>query len=110
MRYYRPWEILMLFKWALVYGERDDRFTRPLRGDSEFNHLVNLTAEVFNCARLPSSYDDMHLFFRNMAYQQFWLQAELQGGGLARQSFIFGGLQDNHRFRRIFREHLGIDI
>jgi hypothetical protein len=110
MRHYRPWEILMLFKWALIHGEWNDRLTRPLRGEGEFNHLVNLTSEVFNCARLPSGYDAVHLFMRNMAYQQFWLQAEMQAGGLARQSLIFGGLQDNHRLRRTFREHFSVDI
>ena len=110
MRYYRPWEIFMLFKWALVHGEWNDKLTRQIRGEAEFNHLVNLTADVFNHARLPSSYNALHLFMRNMAYQQFWLQLQLQGSGLARQSLMFGGLQDNHGFRRMFRERFNVDI
>lgn len=110
MRYYRPWELLLLLKWTLLHGEWRDGLTRKIRGDDEFNHLVNLTAEVFNCARLPSQYDAIPLFMRNMAYQQFWLQSGLQGDGIARQSFLFGGLPDSHGFRRIFRERLRLDI
>lgn len=110
MRHYRPWEILLLFKWALLHGERNDRLARPMHGEDEFNHLVNLTGEVINCARLPSNYNALQLFMRNMAYQQFWLQGELSGAGLARQSFIFGGLPENHRFRSVFRECLRLDI
>lgn len=110
IRHYRPWEILLLFKWALLHGEWRDSLTRPMRGEGEFHHLVNLTGEVFNCARLPSHYDALPLFMRNMAYQQFWLQGGLSGGGLSRQSFIFGGLPENHGFRRVFRERLHLDI
>lgn len=110
IRHYRPWEILLLFKWSLLHGEWNDRLTRPMRGENEFNHLVNLTGEVLNCARLPSHYDALPLFMRNMAYQQFWLQGGLSGAGLARQSFIFGGLPENHRFRRVFRERWRLDI
>jgi hypothetical protein len=110
LRYYRPWEILLLFKWTVLHGEWRDSLTRSMRGQDEFNHLVNLTAEVFNCGRLPSHYDALPLFMRNMAYQQFWLQGGVQGGGLSRQSFIFAGLPENHGFRRVFRERLRVDI
>lgn len=108
--HYRPWEILLLYKWALLHGEWNDRLARPMRGEVEFNHLVNLVGEVINCARLPSHYDALPLFMRNMAYQQFWLQDGLSGAGLARQSFIFAGLPENHRFRSVFRKNLGLDI
>lgn len=109
VRHYRPWEILLLLKWTLLHGEFRDVFTRPMR-PQEFDHLVNLTAEVFNCGRLPSEYNALPLFMRNMAYQQFWLQADFQGGGLARQSVIFGGLPENHGLRKAFRENVGLDI
>ncbi len=108
--YYRPWEILLLLKWTLLHGEWNERLARPLHGEEEFNHLINLTAEVINSARLPSNYDALPLFMRNMAYQQFWLQEGVSSTGLARQSFIFGGLPENHRFRNVFRENLRLDI
>jgi len=106
---YPTWEILLLLKWIFVHGEPRDALTKPLR-ENEFGNVVNLTKEVFNCAMLPSAHEDILLFMRKMAYQQFWLQTGLHGGGLARQSLIFGGLPDGHRFRRLFRNSWGIDI
>ena len=110
VRNYRPWEMLLLYKWALVHCEQNRRLSRHVRGSDEFNYLVGLAGEVANCARPPSEYGVAYLFLRSVAYQQFWLQDNLSGAGLARQSYIFGRLAFNHKFRKNFRDRLGLDI
>ena len=48
---------------------------------------------------------------RNLAFQQLWLQEETEDKvRLARQMFLFGNLQDNHTFKREFKQDSGIEV
>ncbi len=48
---------------------------------------------------------------RNLAFQQLWLQEETEDKArLARQIFLFGNLQDNHTFKREFKQDSGIEV
>jgi len=66
--------------------------------------------DLEGCLRRPSEYDDVFLFFRNFAFQQFWLQHDLSPSVLARQSLLFGGLSKDHPFRKSFKDKCGISI
>ena len=72
--------------------------------------LMNSMHDLNELARLPSQYDHPHLFFRNLAFQQLWLQKTGEKAGFLRQKFLFGTLPDNHLFKREFKQSSGIEI
>ena len=109
LRRYPPWFLFLLIKWALLYGE----FLSPRYRHFEprdFNNLVNLMHGLNGAVRRPSEYDNIFLFLRNVAFQQFWLQEALAAPRLSRQSIMFGHLEQSHSFRSEFFDQVGITI
>jgi len=104
---YPPWRLLLLIKWTFIFGEYLSPYRKPLTVN-RFNHLINLMHDFAGCLRLPSEYENIFLFFRNMAFQQFWLQHEFNMANFARQSLLFGRLGNGHPFKRRFAEKSGI--
>jgi len=109
LRMYPPWRLLLLVKWAFIYGEYLSPDRRPLTADS-FNYLLNRMHDLEGCLRHPGEYENIFLFFRNMAFQQFWLQYEFNMVNFARQSLLFGRLDNRHPFQKRFTEKCGISI
>lgn len=106
---YPPWRLLLLIKWTFIYGE----YLSPNRKKltvNDFNYLLNLMHDFQGSLRLPNEYDNIFLFFRNMAFQQFWLQREFNMAYFARQSLLFGKLENKHPFERMFVEKCGVSI
>ena len=104
-----PWFLLLLIKWAIVYGDFREAKKRQLTG-REFNKIVNLMHHVDGSLRPPSAYHNPRMFLRAMAYQQFWHQESPSRSEISRQSILFGHLDVSHRFRTWFIQHTGIDI
>lgn len=109
LRMYPPWRLLLLVKWAFIYGEYLSPRRRHL-SVRDFNYLLNLMRDLEGCLRMPREYENIFLFFRNMAFQQFWLQHELNLASFARQSILFGRLDKEHPFQERFVEKCGISI
>ena len=109
LRMYSPWRLLLLVKWTLIHGEYLSPYRRPLTVKS-FNYLLNLMHDLQGCLRLPSEYENTFLFFRNIAFQQFWLQRKFNIPNFARQSLLFGKLEDVHPFQVKFIEKCGLSI
>jgi len=108
LRQFPPWFLLLLIKWCVIHGD----FLSPDRKhltDKDFAALINLIHDLNGYVRLPSHYDTNFLFFRNIAYQQVWFQ-ERNFLRFVRQSLIFGGLTEDHEFRRIFYDKKGLTI
>lgn len=109
LRSYSPWRLLLLIKWTFVYGD----YLSPKRKrltTYHFNYLLNLMHDFEGSMRLPTEHDSLLLFFRKMAFQQFWLQHELSVTALARQSILFASLEANHPFQTQFLEKAGVPI
>jgi hypothetical protein len=66
--------------------------------------------DLEGCLRHPSEYENIFLFFRNVAFQQFWLQHEFNMVNFARQNLLFGRLDNVHPFRKRFAEKCGVAI
>ncbi|MEW6142914.1 MAG: hypothetical protein AB1597_07170 [Chloroflexota bacterium] len=96
-------------KWTLLYGEYTSIPRRALTVGN-FNYLLNLMHDLEGHLRKPSEYENMFLFFRNMAFQQFWLEHEFNMLDFARQSVLFGKLDPAHRFQASFLEKAGIPL
>jgi len=109
LRTYPPWRLLLLIKWTLIYGEYLSPKRRPINENS-FNYLLNRMHDFEGSLRHPSEYENIFLFFRNMAFQQFWLQHEFSIPNFARQSLLFGRLDNRHPFQKRFIEKCGISI
>lgn len=109
LRMYPPWRLLLLTKWAVIYGEYLSPDRKPLT-QRDFNHLLNLMHDLEGQLKPPGEYTSVFLFFRIMAFQQFWLQHELHMASFARQSLLFARLSCNHPFQRRFLEKCGVSI
>ena len=110
-RRYPPWFLLLLLKWSFLYGRWDKVVPNREFDGTTLGRLMNRMHNLNDLARLPRQYDHIYLFFRNIAFQQFWLQEETEDKArLARQIFLFGNLQDNHTFKREFKQNSGIEV
>lgn len=72
--------------------------------------LMNSMRDLNELARLPRQYDHWLLYFRNLAFQQLWLQETGEKAGYFRQKFFFSDLPDNHQFKCEFKQRAGIEI
>jgi len=109
LRRYPPWRLLLLIKWTFIYGEYLSPYRKKLNTEN-FNYLLNLVHDFNGSLRLPSEYENIFLFFRNMAFQQFWLQQSFSMPNFARQRLLFGKLESTHTFKIKFLEKCGISI
>jgi len=109
LRLYPPWRLLLLVKWTFIHGEYLSPYRKKLTVNN-FNYLLNLMHDLEGRLRLPSEYENIFLFFRNMAFQQFWLQHEFNMANFARQSLLFGRLENGHPLKRTFIEKCGVSI
>jgi len=109
LRMYPPWRLLLLIKWTFIYGEYLSPDRKKLTVN-DFNYLLNLMHDFEGSLRHPNEYDNIFLFFRNMAFQQFWLQHEFNMAYFARLSLLFGRLVNGHPFKDMFLEKCGLSI
>ena len=104
-----PWLVLLLIKWVLV----DEQYATSGKKDldaNEFNKILQLMRDLGSKIRMPSMYAHPTLFFRNIAYQQFLYQHDFRIAYLARQSLLFGSVEDSHLFKREFVSLTGMSI
>ena len=108
-RKYPPWLLLLIIKWAIMYGE----FLSPDRkrlNISYFNKLIMLMQDLDGKMRLPNQYSNFFLFIKNIAFQQFWLQDAPSFSKIARQKILFGNLNDSHTFPKEFHKLTKLSI
>lgn len=104
-----PWVLLMLMKWAIIYGDFSN-YDKIALTDGELNRLINMMHAIENAAPLPTDNLTMLGLLRPLAYQQFWHQQDLSLESIVRQAIYFDGLSSGHTFRRWFKEDTGIEI
>lgn len=105
---HQPWAVLLLIKWTLCHGNFSG--DREWIGSPQFNKLLNLMHDVDGAGRLPTQFGSAFLFFRSMAYQQFWLQEDIHYLRFARQSLLFSSLDSSHLLSRRFSEVVGVPL
>lgn len=107
MRHYQPWNILLALKWTLQEAGPGAHL-RPMGTLNDFHTILNLLHEAEDDVRLPSDYDHVYLFMRQLAFQQFWLQHGPQGEALVRQDLLFSALPADHPLPREFMRLTGV--
>lgn len=106
---YSPWILLIIIKWTIEFGD----FLSPEKKDCterRFNEIVNLVKNYNGECRLPNEYPNIIMFFRTLAFQQFWLLEKYTKNRLARQQLLFGNLEENHRLKVEFKNQMGITL
>jgi hypothetical protein len=106
---YPPWLMLLLIKWTYIYGDFESSRFRDL-DDKEFDTLLNRLHDYSGAVRFPNGKYTPFLLYRNLAFQQFWLQRPHRHdcSRLARQQLIFGS--GSLPFEKLFFEQTGINI
>lgn len=107
MRHYQPWNILLALKWTLQEADATAQL-RPMADLNDFHGVLNLLHEAEGEVRLPSEYEHVYLFMRQLAFQQFWLQQGPHGEALVRQDLLFSRLPANHPLPREFLRLTGV--
>ena len=84
-----PWNVLLLIKWAFIYGGNKFCFDVTHNGFNTFYDQVNNFQD-----RIRGFDDDeqskLHKFFRTLAFQQFWLHRDFMNTyDFGRQSILF---------------------
>jgi len=106
-----PWLVLLLLKWTFL-EKRAFKRGKKIPSLADFNDLLQLMHDFGkkDISRLPDQYENIRLFFRAMAYQQFIFQQPIRLTSIARQKFYFGSISPDHYIRKTFLSLVGIDI
>ncbi|OQW47941.1 MAG: hypothetical protein A4S09_14180 [Proteobacteria bacterium SG_bin7] len=106
---YMPWEIMLLIKWTLVFGNWENK-KNP--NQSQYNSMINKIKEVFpeNKFLLKKSSAGIRKFMRQTAFQQFGLQRKLTKANVGRNFELFGSAQSGYNFGSKFKELAGLEI
>jgi hypothetical protein len=107
IRRYQPWNILLAMKWILQEADTTSH-RRPPATLSDFHAVLNILREIDGKLRMPSTYEHVSLFMRQLAFQQFWFQRGPSAEALVRQDVLFSSLPPNHSFVRDFYKLTGV--
>jgi len=105
----QPWLILLLIKWILL-DEQFDVHNNKSIPVNKLNKILQSVHDLGGLTRLPSDFEHYTLFFRSIAYQQFFYQRQFSIRHLARQQILFGQLPDNNLIQSKFKELTGLQI
>nr|WP_314530100.1 hypothetical protein [uncultured Pseudomonas sp.] len=105
----QPWIHLVLLKWVFV-DDQVSQSGRPRISDQEFDELINKIYRLSWDGRKPSQYEDLTLFFRALAAQQFLYQNKINLDAIARQNQLFLNVNEEHFFQRAFVKAVGLPI
>ncbi len=105
----QPWNVLLLIKWILI----DDEFylrrrKQPTKDD--FKNILQETRDLSDKVRMPDKPEELRLFMRLFAFQQFHYQQKFSVAAFARQFILFNELPNNHFFKTKFFEIIGLSI
>ncbi|WP_439870304.1 GapS1 family protein [Pseudomonas syringae] len=105
-----PWLIMLLIKWTFVDPLADAWLPRPDITPGKLHALLQEIYDLSDTGSRPDEYEDVRLFMRALAYQQFLHQTENGLLDIARQVQIFARVPENHYFKTRFLRGLGVSI
>lgn len=101
---------MLLIKWTFVDPLANTWLTRPDITQGELQTLLQEIYELSDTGSRPDEYEDVRLFMRALAYQQFFHQTENGLLDIARQEQIFARVPVNHYFKTRFLREVGVSI
>ncbi|MDO9618017.1 MAG: hypothetical protein Q7J43_10095 [Pseudomonas sp.] len=106
----QPWLIMLLIKWVFLDPLANSPLGRPAIAQKEMLDLLQKVIDLTDSGSMPNEYDDVRLFMRALAFQQFFHQTESGLFDIARQELIFAKVPENHYFKVRFLEGTGVSI
>ncbi|WP_339492911.1 GapS1 family protein [Pseudomonas sp. EA_15y_Pfl2_R67] len=106
----QPWLIMLLIKWTFLDPIVNSPLRRPSISQNEMLELLQKVLDLTETGSLPNEYEDVRLFFRAVAYQQFFHQTEAGLVDIARQELLFAKVPENHYFKTRFLHGTGVSI
>lgn len=106
----QPWLVMLLIKWTFLDPLANSWLPRPAISKNQLHALLQELYELSDSGKKPDEYDDVRLFMRSLAYQQFFHQTENGLLDIARQELIFARVAENHFFRTRFLRGVGIPL
>jgi hypothetical protein len=106
----QPWLVLLLIKWVYSDELANSFLPRPSINSVQYLALLQKVLDLTDSDKMPDEYEEVRLFMRALAYQQFFYQAEGKLVDLARQEIIFSRVPSNHYFKTRFLKLVGLPI
>lgn len=106
----QPWLVMLLIKWTFLDPLANAWLPRPAISQAELHVLLQELYELSDSGKRPDEYEDVRLFMRALAYQQFFHQTENGLLDIARQELIFASVPPNHFFKTRFLRGTGVSV
>ncbi|MBN1967931.1 MAG: hypothetical protein JW870_01050 [Candidatus Delongbacteria bacterium] len=104
----RPWELFLLIKW--IYSDPQVSQQNKNIDFASFEKLRIMMYDIPIYIAQIEDYFHLDLFFRNLAYQQFVYQNDIDLAQILRQKIFINFLQNNHPIITEFEKKIGIRI
>jgi CRISPR/Cas system CSM-associated protein Csm2 small subunit len=106
----QPWLILLMIQWTYLNPLAEYDLGRPAISHSSMLELLQKFLDLTDTGTMPDEFDDVRLFMRALAYQQFFHQTDNGLYDLARQRLIFANVPENHYFKTKFLNRTGVSV
>lgn len=106
----QPWLILLMIQWTYLNPLAENDLGRPAITHSSMLELLQKIFDLTDTGTMPDEFDDVRLFMRALAYQQFFHQTDNGLYDLARQRLIFATVPENHYFKTKFLSRTGVSV
>lgn len=106
----QPWLVMLTIKWTFLDPLVKKHLARPDITRKEMLDLLQSVLDLTDTGSMPDEFDDVRLFMRALAYQQFFHQTDNGLFDLARQKLLFGKVPENHYFKKRFLNRTGVTV
>lgn len=106
----QPWLIMLMIQWTYLNPLASRDLHRKIITEAEMLELLQKILELTDTGTMPDEFDDVRLFMRALAFQQFFHQTDNGLYDLARQRLIFANVPENHYYRTRFLNRTGVSI
>lgn len=106
----QPWLVLLIIQWTFLDPLVKNYPGRPDITKQEMLELWQSVVDLTDTGSMPNEFEDVRLFMRALAYQQFFHQTDNGLFDLARQKLLFGKVPDNHYFKKRFSDRAGVSV
>lgn len=107
IRKYQPWYLLLALKWSLRYGKH--RLGKAVEL-IDVERILEKMLIINDRLPVPSEFESCYLFFKNLSYQQFWLQSNIDFDRFLRQRYLFRERDAGGFFGERFARLAGISL
>lgn len=106
----QPWLIMLMIQWTYLNPLANNDSHRPAITHAGMLELLQKILDLTDTGTMPDEFDDVRLFMRALAYQQFFHQADTALYDIARQRLIFSKVPENHYFKTRFLNRTGVSV